>query len=204
MLPVGHILTATLYSKVVAHKLKLNFVKMMTLVILTNMIDLDHLIYYTLDDGTANSLTLHPGHIYSGAIIFLLLISSLFFKQKAEIIFMLAGGLAMHMAADSLAYLFRYSLTSLVVMDVIMGLAVILIRDKFDTTVPKNKLILFLTVMTVISASTQYFLHYVLKLDPTKDIIMYIIPNTIFLLSGLSFYQLFKKYQKLPEEALPL
>lgn len=195
MLPVGHILTATIYSKMAAPKLKLDFVQMMTLVILTNMIDLDHLIYYYKDDGTANSLTLHPGHIYSGAIIFILLITSLVRRQQSMILYALAGGIAMHMAADSLAFLFHYSLVSLVSMDIIMGLIFIFIRNKYDKTVPGNKLLLFLIVVTIISASTQYFMHYIMKLDPTKDIIMYIVPNIVFLLTGLSFYWFFKKYQ---------
>jgi len=196
MLPVGHILTSTLFTKVAAPRLKLDFVKMLSIVILMNMIDLDHLINYAQDDGTANSLTLHPGHIYSAVIIFGIIVISLFLERKAAVLYMVAGGLSMHMAADALAYSFQYSLTAIVVMDIILGIIIIAYRNKLDTTVPGNLLVLFLVVITVISGSTQYYLAFVLDLDPTKEVIMYIVPNMVFLFAAISSYLLFKKYRK--------
>ncbi len=195
MLPIGHILTATLYTKIAAPRLKLDFVRMLTVVILMNMIDLDHLINYAQDDGTANSLTLHPGHIYSSVIIFGLILFSLFQKRYKAVVYMIAGGLSLHMAADALAYAFGYSLTALVVMDAILGIMLILYRNKLDTTVPGNRLILFLTAITILSASSQYYLAFILKLDPTKEIIMYVVPNLIFLLAGIGSFLVFKKYK---------
>ncbi|MFY0627162.1 MAG: hypothetical protein JXR07_12755 [Reichenbachiella sp.] len=74
-----------------------------------------------------------------------------------------------------------------------MGIFIIVYRNQFDTSVPGYKLVIFLIGVVVVSASAQSYLAYVLKLEPTENSIVYIVPNAVFLLSGLVFYWLFKK-----------
>ncbi|MDI1355370.1 MAG: hypothetical protein PSX36_10650 [bacterium] len=197
MYPVGHILTASIYSKVAAKKLALNFVPVFSISILSNLIDVDHFIYYFKDDGTANSLVLHPGHLYIGVPIFALIVLGFFKPESLNLIYMLIGAFAMHMAADALAFLCQYNLIALIIIDVVLFLILVLIRNKFDASVPFSNLFLFLLCVTLVSASVQYWMHFILKYDPQKELIVYVVPNLIFLLSGLSFYFVFNKKESL-------
>ena len=193
MYPAGHILTAAILSKVAAKKLDLSFVKIMPVLILTNLIDLDHLIYYYLDDGTANSLVLHPAHIYTGFIIFLLFMVSLFRPNYRSFLYLLIGAFSMHMAVDALAFWFDYNLNLLVTLDLLLFLLLFGLKNRFDTSVPAKKLFLFLFVVYFVTGFVQYYMHFILKLNPQKEVIVYIIPNCIFFLAAVFFYIFFSK-----------
>jgi len=106
-----HLVLNTVLAAAASKRFSLKFAPVALIMILVNMIDLDHLFYFSEDDGTANSLALHPFHIYAGVIFSLLGLAALFDRERVFYYFCAMGGVAAHLTADALAFwaLFRNS-----------------------------------------------------------------------------------------------
>ncbi len=129
MLIGDHIVLSTGLAVLVSQRFALNVIPTITMFILINCIDFDHLFYYFLDSGRANSLVLHPLHIYASPLIFLLAMFGLTKPKHVAKIYALIAGISLHLFADALAYYFRYEMLPIILMS-ILGLALVLYQLK--------------------------------------------------------------------------
>jgi hypothetical protein len=122
-----HIILSAMYGVYAARKIRLPPLAVVVTAIAVNMMDFDHQIFYYLDDGTANSLTLHPLHIYAGCFIFALNMLWLHAQGKTthtwrkvgDYSLIALGGIALHLTADALAWSFRYDMPLMLCISII-------------------------------------------------------------------------------------
>ncbi len=164
MYAADHFLLSTTYAVVCSKRYRLPFVPLAFLLILINGIDIDHLIYGYLDDGTANSLTLHPLHIYAGAIIFLAALYSLYKPLKSQMCLALIGGFSLHLFADSMAYAVKYNVHVLMLLDLIWLPLFLFLANKFLISGPKKTFQAFIVIYFLFCGIEQGILSFILKL----------------------------------------
>jgi|GEM_PF-4350834 len=122
-----HIVLSATYGVYAARKLRLPPLGVVVTAVAVNMMDFDHQIFYYLDDGTLNSLTLHPLHIYAGCFIFALHMLWLHAQGKTTHTWskiggyslIALGGIALHLTADALAWSFRYGIPLMLCVSVV-------------------------------------------------------------------------------------
>jgi hypothetical protein len=196
MYAAGHILTSTALAMASSKRLKLDFVKVTTVIILTNLIDLDHLKYYYLDDGTANSLTLHPLHIFSGVVFFLIFLMGLLFAKFQKWAYVIMGGLALHLASDSIAFWLNYNISVLGLIDAVFLIFFTFIARKNIPNIPYFRFMGFLVISEIVASGIQAYLGLVLKLNPQQHVIVYVVTPSIIALTAITFWLIFKKYSQ--------
>jgi len=192
----GHILASTALAMASSKRLQIDFVKLTSLMIATNLIDFDHLRYFYLDDGTANSLVLHSLHIYSGVLFFLIFLGGLAFRKFQNWSFALSGGFALHLAGDAVAYWFDYSIIILGFFDVALLILIAIMAKKSLPGIPFWNFMAFFIAAEIISTGTQVYLSFVLKLVPEENIIVYVVSPVLFLITAVAFWMIFKKYSQ--------
>ncbi|HCL56822.1 MAG TPA: hypothetical protein DHW82_07420 [Spirochaetia bacterium] len=190
----GHILSTSLLSLGVAKRFEQSFFRLYFWMLLANLIDFDHLIFYSMDSGGANSLILHPLHIYSGTLIFFLFLMGMIFKNRFFIFIPTAMSLSLHLAADALAYFISYSVLILAFLDILMFSFLLFFLRKFLLKKPVFKsLSFFYSILLIFPSLIQAFVHYGLKLKPEENFSVYLICPLIILLTALIFGFLYKK-----------
>ncbi len=111
-----HIILSASYGVYASRALGLPLIPTTAIAIATNLIDLDHQVFYYLDDGKANSLTIHPIHVYAGCFIFFLhwfwLLSKRVsqFHTLANYGLIILGSFSLHLTADAVAWWLSYSI----------------------------------------------------------------------------------------------
>lgn len=105
-----HIVLSATVGIMYAKRFNMPLIEVITLFIFVNIIDYDHLIYYKLDDGTANSLALHPLHLYFGSIAFALAVLSMIYPKYLYWIYAVLVGISTHLFSDAIAHLLQYEL----------------------------------------------------------------------------------------------
>jgi hypothetical protein len=171
-----------------------------------NAIDFDHVVYGHLDDGTANSLTLHPLHIHAGVLIFLLAVYAAVNPGKARLCLALMGGISLHLAADSLAFAVNYQIPILIAIDCFVLPFFILSAERLLRTGPKRAFQVFVVSCYLLCTIEQAFLRFVLNLDTTQHpIISYGNGGLLPALSALFLYAFFsaKKVETHEPAAVP-
>lgn len=189
----GHLLTSALAGTALWTKSGLSFPKTVGLILATNIIDFDHLLRYHLDDGTANSLTLHWLHV-NAAVIFLLIFGLAFWIPRYRAWFMVAGtGLALHFSMDALAYTFNYSMVFLGATDLIMLLVLTAVTLRKNLPANKHHLLLFYFTNWLVMTGIQAGLHFLGNFKPHENAWIYAISPSMLLLSGALFVRFFDK-----------
>lgn len=190
-----HIVLSTGLGLLLAKRLRLAPVPLIAILIGINLIDLDHLVFYRLDDGTANSLTLHPLHIYAGVIVFLLILLPLISRVRIAVAYALAGGVSLHLAADALAYAFDYDVATLVALGVLgllgfaaLARAVVVPRLAAPVT-------LFAAAAWLLCYASQGIIHYGLHLDPRLSRVPWIVPQLWTLILAVAFWAIFARLE---------
>jgi hypothetical protein len=193
MYAAGHVLSSTLLAAAGSRRLNLPFVPLAGALIALNAVDFDHLIFFHLDNGTANSLSLHPLHIYGGAVMFLMLAAGLLSPRRIPAVFMLAAGLGLHLAADGLAHSVGYSIPVLLALDAAMlGLVWRILRPGAEGRFPSGTR-LFFTLAAVICSGAQAFVQYALNLRPPESPAAYIVSPLLMLCTAGAYYLMFRR-----------
>jgi hypothetical protein len=187
-----HIVLSACLALVSAKRLNIPVVPLTSLLLLTNFIDIDHLIYYYLDDGTANSLILHPLHIYAGVLIFLLGIGGLIFKNHVSYFFCLMFGIALHLTTDTLAYWVAYNIPILLALGIGGILFFIYLANTCLRRGPKGLMITFMIGFWLLSHLELVITYYGLGMRPLTDFWFWVFPPIIPILAAGLFYFIFK------------
>ena len=181
MYAAGHVLSSALLATAGSRRLNLRFVPLAAALIALNAMDFDHLVLYRLDDGTANSLSLHSLHVYGGVGMFLILAAGLMIPRRLPAAFMLAMGLGLHLSADALSYAVGYSIPVLMALDAAMlGLLWWFLRPGAGRG-SLRWVRPFFTAATVVCSSAQGLIHYVLNLRPPESPAAYIVSPALML-----------------------
>jgi len=189
----GHLLTSALVGTTLWPKTGLSFPKTVGILLATNIIDFDHLLRYQLDDGTANSLTLHWLHV-NAAVIFLLIFGAIIWLPRQRDWLMVAGtGLALHFSMDALAYSFNYSIIVLGITDLILLLTLSVITVQKPMPANKRNLLLFYFITWGVMTGIQAGLHFLGNFKPDENAWIYAISPAMLLLSALIFIHFFEK-----------
>lgn len=188
----GHLIAATLVAAVTAQKQKIDFIHAAFWMMLVNFIDVDHLIRFRLDDGTANSLILHPLHIFSGGIIFLIAFMGILFPKMKNISVLLVLGLSLHLACDAIADFLHYHIPILVCIDLLMLIGLGLFLYKNYRQMPYKKIMAFFIIVEISADLIQYYEVFILQLKPNESMIPYATAAISNLIFPCLFYFLFK------------
>ena len=204
MLAGDHLILSLGLAIYSSSKLNLNFVPTATLLILINCMDFDHSFYYFLDKGNANSLSLHPLHIYAGCIIFAVSLYGLMFKQFLPICYTVIAGITLHLSADALAYMFNYNLLILLMMTVMEFVLLIYLINQYVVKEAFWGLLVFSILAWCIQTSILFVLIMIFKIIPDKSFIFWLIPPGMTLILGIGFYFIFKEKNIIKNNNMPI
>jgi len=185
-----HIAISATLAAIASRRFSLNYVTLATCMILANLVDLDHLFYFHLDDGTANSLLLHPLHIYSGILVFACGVFALIKKEKAMFSFLIGFAIATHMCADSLAHFLHYNYTSLFIYDMLELVLMFFVFKKCVCYGSHLKLFSFMVAQDILITFAQWL--SLIQWEPQKEIFVYILPNILLVIATSLFWLIFK------------
>lgn len=186
-----HIVLSTSLAIVAAQRLNLKLVPLITVLALLNFIDIDHVFTRQLDNGFANSLTIHYLHVYSGCIIFAMALFALFDQKHIKFYLALIAGWSLHLTADAVAYFVHYSIPVLFCLAIFFLIVLALIIKTF---VVGRRWLLFgyIFLSWLICTSAQAYLYFGLKLIPQQSIIVWVMPNILLVILMSGFYLLFR------------
>ncbi|MBL4647385.1 MAG: hypothetical protein JKY13_00260 [Gammaproteobacteria bacterium] len=158
-----HIILSSALAVVIASRFNFKLVSTMACMILLNTIDIDHVFYNYLDDSTANSLALHPAHIYVGIALFLISLLAIFHRPFAYYALAVIAGYSLHLTADALASFVQYQKQYLLIYTFINILVFISVVYYYVLSGPKLKLIIYIILSMLacylIEASILYGLN---------------------------------------------
>lgn len=187
----GHLLTSALTGTALWPRTGLSFPKTIGLLLAANIIDFDHLLRYQLDDGTANSLTLHWLHV-NAAVIFLLIFGFAIWLPRYRQWLMVAGtGLALHFSMDALAYSFNYNMLWLGITDLILLVVLSVVTLRKNLPAHQRKLLLFYYGSWLVMTGIQAGLHFWGQFKPDQNGWIYAVAPAMLLLSAFLFVCLF-------------
>ncbi len=194
----GHLLASAVAATVIHKKLKTDLVPLCTGMMAVNFVDVDHVLNYAVDNGIANSLTLHPLHIYSGILFFIIGLFGLWKTKYMNYCYGLLFALAMHYAGDALAHLFNYNMVFLGLLDIslLITLYFLLIRNSNNpqsSTLNPIRWILFFIGVFITGNGIQMFQHFVLHMKPDESPWMYATAAICNIVIPTVFYILFRK-----------
>lgn len=194
MFCAGHLITSTALAAVSSKRLSLKFVPLTVMLMLTNFIDIDHLLYYYKDDGAANSLALHPLHLYAGVLIFIIFVIGLVKINKSNLILAIIGGVSLHLSLDAFAHSIGYNIPILISLDVINITILCLLVKKLQGDIPIKRFILYMTFVMIGTSFVQWYIKDILLLIPQENIVVYIATPVMTVLSAMGFGLVFKRY----------
>ncbi|MDD2963234.1 MAG: hypothetical protein PHQ65_16825 [Bacteroidales bacterium] len=192
----GHLLTSTLAATKLWSRSELSFRTTTALLLAANTIDFDHLLRYQLDDGTANSLTLHWLHVNSGVVFSLLLGLAYFYRKYRAHALVFTAGLALHFAMDAFAFVLDYSILKLGLVD--LSILVILTAVAWKTTLPvsRTRLIAFYSAWWIVVNGIQAGLHFLGGFKPVENGWIYAISPALLGLAALSAWVILKEKEQ--------
>lgn len=188
-----HIVSATILATAASRRLKIKFVLLAAILIATNLIDFDHLLNYYKDDGSANSLILHPLHIYAGVTIFILSILGLIDKKRLNWYFCINAGIALHLAEDAFAYAFNYNIPTLVGIGIILLIVLFWIIKKLMPPEFVKSLWAFFGAVWLLGHAERAFTFFYLQVDPLTSRVFWIIPPLYTLGVAIVFWLIFSR-----------
>ncbi len=189
----GHLLSSLAFSLAIARRRPVNFVAMAALAMSANVFDLDHVVYHHLDDGTGNSLRLHPGHVYFGLIGLALFIGGLIDRRRFDYWVGVLAVLCLHLTLDAVSMWVRYDMRTLVAADAMMVLLIPLLAWRWPVGIAPSHLGLFALGAAAVGNASQSFLHFGLGLRLDRDLAVVFVPVAISIMSGPVFWLLFHR-----------
>lgn len=188
-----HIVSATILAAAASNRLKVKFVPLAAILIATNIIDFDHLLYYYKDDGSANSLILHPLHIYAGVAIFFFSLLGLIDKKRLNLYFCINAGIALHLAEDALAYVFKYNIPILIGIGIILLVLLFWILKKLMPSQFIKALWVFFGSVWLLGHAERAFTYFYLQVDPLTSRVFWLIPPLYTLGVAIIFWMIFSR-----------
>jgi len=186
-----HIFLNVALAALCSRRFNVSFVPVTVIMILVNLIDLDHLFYYHLHSPTTNSLTLYPLHVYSGVLLTAICLVALVDPKRLAYYFCAVFGIVAHMADDALAHYWHYSTTFVVTNAVISFIILFFILRSCTRSGSYLALFFFLCaqwflVNFIILVRSWYF-------DPRTDLFTWIQFPFLIALVALIFWMIFNK-----------
>ena len=181
-----------IYKRFAKHCGPLSFPTLITIMIGVNAIDFDHLFYFHLDDGTLNSLTTHPLHLYAGLLMFLLIALSLYYQRYAPWLWITIAGIATHLASDAVAHFIGYYPPYMLI---IVVAQLILLYPILKFSVEKNRrwaIYGFAWVAEIVCIAQLLIFVFGLGMNPKTNILLWITPPTLALIFAGLFYKFFR------------
>ena len=191
MFCAGHLLSSLAFSVVVARRRPVNFVALAALSMSANIFDLDHIVYHHLDDGTVNSLRLHPGHVYFGLVGLALFVGGLIHRRRFDYWMGVLAALCLHVSLDAASTLVRYDMYILAAADAAMILLIPAMVLRWPVGPNPLGLGLFALVMAVVCSGAQAILHFWMGLRLQRDLAVILLPAALSALAGLVFWLVF-------------
>lgn len=188
-----HLVLSTGLAVIASRRWSMPFVPLATALILLNMIDFDHLLNYTHDDGTANSLTLYPLHIYAGCFILLLFATALIYPKQLKLCFCLVGGIAVHLSADALAHLFKYDILPLTIIGLTQLIAFYFTCKQCISRGSLIGLISFVIIAWLCCQAELVLTYFILKMNPLTSFWFWVYPPALIGILGVLFYVIFSR-----------
>jgi hypothetical protein len=193
MFCAGHVLSSLAFSVAIARRRPVNFVIMAALAMSANVFDLDHVFYHHLDDGTGNSLRLHPAHVYFGLIGLALFLGALVDRRRFDYWVGVLAVLCLHLSMDVVSMLVRYDMAVLAAVDAAMVLLIPLLAWRWPVGVAPLRLGLFALAAAVACDAAQGFLQFGLGLRLDRDVAVVLVPAAMSALSGPVFWLIFRR-----------
>ena len=165
---------------------------MAALAMSANVFDLDHVVYHRLDDGTGNSLRLHPAHVYFGLIGLALFLGALVDRRRFDYWVGVLAVLLLHLSLDAAAMWVRYDMAVLVAVDAAMVVLIALAVWRWPVGVRPRALGLFALGAAIVCNGAQGFLHFGLGLRLDRDLAVVFVPVALAALAGPVFWLLFR------------
>ena len=193
MYAAGHILASLGLATLAARRRPALLAPLAAIAMAVNAIDLDHIIFHRLDDGTANSLTLHPAHVYFPLIAAGLFLAGMLDQRRLPYWMMALGGLCLHMALDALATMLNYRLAVLAAVDAALLLAVCLLFWRLPLEASRRRLISFAVTACLVCNGVQGFMHFGLGLRLDRDAVVVFVAPALSLAAGAAFWRMFRR-----------
>lgn len=178
---------------VTARRLRLPLVPLVTLMCVVNLIDYDHLLDLGKDDGTANSLALHPLHIYSGVSLLAAAFFGLIFPERLKWGFACMVAISSHLASDALAFACGYRVACVVGLGLAQFAVFAAIVRRCVVAGPRLGFVAFMAGVWLIDHLELAVTYYGLHADPITDAWFWAIPPSLAALICLLFWTLFSR-----------
>jgi hypothetical protein len=188
----GHLLASLGLAGAIARRRGVSFAAMAALAMAANAIDIDHVWLHHLDDGTADSLRLHPAHVHFALLALGLLLAGLADRRRFDYWAGVAAALCLHMALDELAYAASYDLRFLAAADAALLIGVIAMGCVCRLGVRPGRLAIFTVLMAGVCSGAQALLHFVLGLRLEHDLVVALVPPALSLAAGALFWIVFR------------
>ena len=186
----GHLLASIALAKIVHKPLGVKFLPLAMIAMAVNLIDADHLIYYHLDDGTANSFQLHILHQIWAFLGLAVCLLALILKPHQNFIFGILFALFLHYGLDLLGNLFTYKLEAIIGFEVLC-LATLLVLFRKDEK--RLKYGLFFVGLWLFCNAVLGFQTFILHWEPHLTRGIYLTAVTLNVLAVLAFWKIFVK-----------
>ncbi len=189
-----HIVISIGLAAIVAKITKQPFVTVALLFLFANLVDFDHLLNYHLDDGTANSMQIHPLHRYAPYIASGFLLVGLCWKKWRTELWIASLAFSTHILLDSLSAVMDYRIPLLLSTSVVTtSLSCYVVHRLFQDKSTRDRLLAFMLSSLILCDLELIVTVYVLKMIPQTNLFFWVIPPTLLLfLSGL-FWMCFRE-----------
>ena len=193
MIVSGHVVTSALFGFAASRTLRLPLVPTVVVSMAMNHLDIDHLWGVGVDDGTANSLVTHAFHVYGGIPIFVACALAAAGVLEARWAVVLAGGYALHLADDALAYALSYSIPALSIITAVVWAGLVLYVRRTRSPDIARRATWFFLAAWLASDLQAGVVHFVLRIDPSRSAIPWIVPHFVGIAIWTSFAWLFRE-----------
>ncbi len=190
-----HIVFNSMVAILVSRRWSLPLVPLVSLFIFINCMDYDHLLNFRLDDGTADSLILHPLHRMGGFIIFIVAAFSLIFPQYKTWLFSVIIAFSAHLFCDQLANFVHYQLSGLIAFAILQTALFLYVAILYVSTGPLVGFISYILVSWAVATFQIMFTNFGLHMNPLTDVWVWIIPSSLAVLCAILFWMIFSTTQ---------
>ena len=174
----GHTLVSATFGFSASRRFGLPLVPVVVYCLAINHIDLDHVLNYRIDDGTTNSMIMHPLHVYGGVAIFAFCALAVAGRVAPAWALVLAGGYGLHLAADALAFAVSYKIVALEIINVAAYVLLIAVLRRTQPAAARAFAIFFLADWLVQDAQAG-FIHFVLGIRPDESLVPILAANVL-------------------------
>lgn len=190
MYTADHIATGVAVAAIISRRFSMPFAPIALIFMLVNVIDFDHMMTFHLDDGYANSLVIHPLHVYSGLVMSFLGALAIFDKKRVFYYVCLMGAVAMHLGADAVSHFLGYDERLIISMSAITFVGIFFVLRYCIEEGSYLKLFAFLVAQWVIICGAT--LTGALHLSPPQEYMsLWAISPALTIITAGVFWKLF-------------